>query len=147
MKIFLANDHAATEIKTEVISFLKQRGMEVINLGTDANESVHYPEYAIKLAKSVSNEDAQGILICGSGIGVSMVANKFKGVRAALCKSSEEAVLAKQHNNANVLCLGARFSTIDEIKAMISNWLDSEFEGGRHQSRIDMFNDLGSETN
>ncbi len=143
-KIYLANDHAAAEIKSEVIEFLKSRDLEVINLGTDSTDSVHYPKYASQLAKEVQANDGFGILMCGSGIGVSMVANRFKGVRAALCKSVEEATLAKQHNNANVLCLGARVSTIDEIKAMISAWLDTEFEGGRHQARINMFNDLGS---
>ena len=143
-KIYLANDHAATEIKSEVIEFLKSHDFEVINLGTDSTDSVHYPEYASQLAKEVQSNNDLGILMCGSGIGVSMVANRFKGVRAALCKSVEEATLSKQHNNANVLCLGARVSTIEEIKAMIKVWLDTEFEGGRHQTRIDMFNDLGS---
>ncbi len=145
MKIFLANDHAAIEIKDQVIKFLESLNMEVLNLGTDSSDSVHYPEYASLLAKEVAKTGERGILICGSGIGVSMVANKYQGVRAALCKSVEDVKLSRLHNNSNVLCLGSRSSTISEIRDMISCWLETEFEGGRHQTRVDMFSQLGTE--
>lgn len=145
MKLFLATDHAAFEQKEEVKEFLKELGHEVVDLGTNSSERSNYPEFAIKLAKSVVHANELGILLCGSGIGVSMTANRFKGIRAALCRSSEEAKLSRQHNDANVLCLGGRISSMDEIKEMITVWLKTDFEGGRHSERIALFNDIGED--
>ncbi|MGI4994044.1 ribose 5-phosphate isomerase B [Halobacteriovorax sp. GFR7] len=141
-KIFLATDHGAFKQKEAVKKFLIEEGYEVEDLGTHSSESCHYPEYAIALAKAVQKE-GRGILLCGSGIGVCMVANKFKGIRAALCHNVDLARLSREHNNANVICFGGRISTSEEVLAMTKVWLATEFEGGRHQTRIDMFTDLG----
>ena len=141
-KIFLATDHGALEHKDAVKEFLIKDGYDVVDLGTSSSDSCHYPEYAIKLAKSVQ-EEGRGILLCGSGIGVCMVANKYKGIRAALCHTLDDARLSREHNNSNVICFGGRISSVDEVIAMTMLWLSTDFEGGRHQSRIDMFADLG----
>jgi len=146
MKLYLGCDHAAFSEKKLVIGYMEENPRDfeqVIDLGTLSDQSCHYPDYAIKVAKKVQEGDCLGILLCGSGIGVSMVANRFKGVRAALCRTPEEAQLAKQHNNANVLCVGARSNSIDEIKAIIDAWFSAEFEGGRHADRIKIFDQLG----
>lgn len=142
MKIFIASDHAAFKEKNELALYLKG-DHEVIDLGTNSSESTHYPEWALKLVKKVLDEKTMGILLCGSGIGVSMVANRFKGIRAALCRDEEDARMSRLHNNANVLCLGGRRNSMDEIKKITDVFLSTEFEGGRHQTRIDQFNDLG----
>lgn len=141
-KIFLATDHGAFEQKESVKKFLISEGYDVEDLGTHSTESCHYPEYAIALAKAVQKE-GRGVLLCGSGIGVSMVANKFKGIRAALCHTEDDARLSREHNNSNVICFGGRISNCEEIVAMTKIWLATEFEGGRHKTRIDMFSDLG----
>ena len=147
MKIYIGCDHAAFEAKEQLKIHLAEH-IQVVDVGTNSTESCHYPEYATKVANEVatSSEDL-GILICGSGIGVSMVANRYKNVRAALCRSVEDAKLSRQHNNANVLCLGARSNTIDELVEITDRWLEAQFEGGRHQIRIDMFNGLGEGEN
>lgn len=142
MKIFIATDHAALNEKNALVEHLKNHH-EVIDLGTNSPESTHYPVWAMKLVKKVLEEKTFGILLCGSGIGVSIVANRFKGIRAALCRDEEDAKMSRLHNNANVLCLGGRRNSIDEIKKMTDVFLSTEFEGGRHQTRIDQFNDLG----
>ncbi len=142
MKIFIASDHAAFTEKNDLIEYLKGKH-EVIDLGTNSKESTHYPEWTLKLVKKVLEEKTFGILLCGSGIGVSMVANRFKGIRAALCRDEEDAKMSRLHNNANVLCLGGRRNSMDEIKKMTDVFLSTEFEGGRHQTRIDQFDDLG----
>lgn len=142
MKIFISSDHAAFNEKNELAQYLKSKH-EVIDLGTDSAESTHYPEWSVKLVKKVLEEKTFGILLCGSGIGVSMVANRFKGIRAALCRDEEDAKMSRLHNNANVLCLGGRRNSMEEIKRMTDVFLTTEFEGGRHQTRIDQFNDLG----
>jgi ribose 5-phosphate isomerase B len=149
MKIYIASDHGAYEAKSGLVEFLKQEYSEdsVIDLGTDSTESCNYPEYAIALARSVVSNNAIGVLLCGSGIGVSVVANKFKGITAALCRSEEDAKLSRQHNNANVICFGGRVTPIDEMKKMLKIWLSTEFEGGRHETRTKMFENLGSDIN
>lgn len=141
-KIFLATDHGAFEQKETVKEFLIEKGYEVQDLGTHSTDSCHYPEYAIALAKAVQKE-GRGILLCGSGIGVSIVANKFKGIRAALCQTESDARLSREHNNSNVICFGGRISSNEEVLSMTKIWLSTEFEGGRHQTRIDMFAELG----
>lgn len=144
MKVFLASDHAAFNEKERVKSLLSSLGHDVEDLGTNSLESTHYPIYGKKVSKAVQeNKDSVGILLCGSGIGVSMVANRFSGIRAALCHSIEDAKLSRQHNDSNVLCLGARTTDYKLIEEMIKTWLTTSFEGGRHSERVSLFNKLG----
>lgn len=145
MKIYLATDHAAFEQKELVKKIVTELSHEVHDLGTYTNERCDYPTYAISLAKAVVKDNAIGILLCGSGIGVSIVANRFKGIRAALCHSEKEAILSRQHNNANVLCMGGRLLTESEIRSMVKAWLETDFEGGRHAERLALFESLGEE--
>ena len=143
MRIYLGSDHAAYAEKQKLAEHLKTKGVSVVDLGTEENESCHYPAYAMKVAREVAEGRGKGILLCGSGIGVSMVANRFAGVRAALCRSKEEAALSRQHNDSNILCLGARVSSEEQLKEITDSWLSTSFEGGRHSLRISQFNDLG----
>jgi ribose 5-phosphate isomerase B len=136
--IIVASDHGGLELKELIKNFLQQRDIEVHDLGTENGESVDYPDFGLKVGHAVARGDAEkGILVCGTGIGMSIVANKFPRVRAALVWDEFTARMAKEHNNANVLVLGGR--TLDGEKAcnMIGTWLDAEFEGGRHQKRLD----------
>lgn len=142
MKISIGCDHAAFEEKEQLLNWLKE-SYEVSDCGTYSKERCDYPDFAKAVAKDVVTNSQPGILICGSGIGISMAANRYAGVRAALCRSVNEAELSKQHNNANVLCLGARISSLDEMKKIITAWFAAEFEKGRHTGRIAKFNDLG----
>ena len=136
-KIAIAGDHASPELKSKIIADLESQNCEVINLGTDGADSVDYPDYADKLADALKNNDAEmGILICGSGIGISIAANRHKHIRAALCHNIETAELSRQHNNANVLVLGARMIEEDLALKMIHKFFTTEFEGGRHQKRV-----------
>ncbi len=144
MKLWIGCDHAAYEAKEELKNYLKAKGHDVEDVGTNSLESTHYPEYATKVAKALqSDSDAQGILLCGSGIGISMVANRYKHIRAALVRSSVEAELAKGHNNANVICLGSRITPVERMKEIVDAWLAASYEGGRHDLRLAMFNELG----
>ena len=141
MNILLSNDHAGTELKKEVKEFLESNGYNVNNLGEDLGESVDYPDFIHPLAKEISNKkEEKGIIICGSGNGVSMVANKYEGVRAALCWNKEIASLSRQHNNANVLSLPARFLTTEEAIEIVKTFLETDFEGGRHERRVKKIN-------
>jgi ribose 5-phosphate isomerase B len=143
-KIFIASDHAGFDAKKALVELIKEKGHVVDDLGPHTNESCHYPTYAVELARKMqAEEDTLGILLCGSGIGVSMVANRFRWIRGARCVSLEDARLAKAHNNANVLCLGARINSLAEMKAMTEIWLATSFEGGRHEERVSLFNQLG----
>jgi ribose 5-phosphate isomerase B len=142
MKIFIASDHAAFDEKNLLVQYLKDR-YEVIDLGTHSKDSTNYPDWVFKLVDKVKSEKTLGILLCGSGIGVSMAANRFKGIRAALCRDEDDAQMARLHNNANVLCLSGRKTDQEMIKKISDKFLSSSFEGGRHQTRIDLFNDLG----
>jgi ribose 5-phosphate isomerase B len=138
MKIFIASDHAAFVQKAALIRELK-KDHSLIDLGTDSESSVHYPNFAEAVARSVlQDKDSVGILLCGSGIGMSIAANRFKGIRAALCRSIEDAKLSREHNNSNVLCLGGRTSSNEDIVAITKTWLSTPFEGGRHQLRNDL---------
>ena len=139
MKIGIGNDHAAVDMKNEVVEFLKEKGYEVVNFGTDKKESCNYPEYGEKVGRAVvAGEVDLGILICGTGVGISLAANKVKGVRAVVCSEPYSAKLSRQHNNTNVLAFGARVIGIEMAKMIIDEWLDAEFMGGRHQIRVDM---------
>jgi ribose 5-phosphate isomerase B len=138
MKIAVGSDHAGFEKKSVVALWLKQKGYEVVDFGTYSTESVDYPDYARQVAVAVAQGAcAQGILLCGSGVGVSIVANKVKGIRAALVFNPEIATLARQHNDANVMCLPARFMSDENIQQSLENWFAATFEGGRHLRRVE----------
>ena len=138
MKISIGNDHAGTNYKLELLSYLTTQGHTVINHGTNDEDSVDYPDTIHPVADDVSNHKSDiGIIICGSGNGANMTANKHKSIRSALCWNSHIAVLAHQHNDANILSLPARFISLEEAKEIIDIFLSTEFEGGRHQRRID----------
>ncbi len=143
MKIYIASDHAAFNEKNALLDYLKKNKHEIIDLGTHNAESTHYPEWARKLVDKVLSERTMGILLCGSGIGVSMVANRFKGIRAALCRDEDDAKMSRLHNDANVLCLSGRKTSQDMINKISNVFLATPFEGGRHQTRVDLFNNLG----
>ena len=139
MKIAIGNDHAAVEMKNEIKAYLESKGHEVINFGTDTSDSCDYPVYGQKVAEAVASGQAEeGVLICGTGIGISLAANKVPGIRAAVCSEPVSARLAKQHNDANIIAFGARIVGLEEAKAIVDAFFDAEFEGGRHQRRIDL---------
>jgi ribose 5-phosphate isomerase B len=136
-KIAIGGDHAGFEYKSEVVKFLKDKGYEVVDKGTYSSVSADYPDFAHPVAEAVENNEAEfGVLICGSGNGVAITANKHHGIRAALCWLPEIASLARQHNNANVICIPARYITIELAKEMVGIFLSTAFEGGRHQTRV-----------
>ncbi len=139
MKIGIGNDHAAVEMKNDVAAYLKEKGYEVVNYGTDSHDSCSYPEYGEKVGRAVAGGEVDlGILICGTGVGISLAANKVKGVRAVVCSEPYSAKLSRQHNDTNVLAFGARVIGIEMAKMIIDEWLNAEFMGGRHQTRVDM---------
>jgi ribose 5-phosphate isomerase B len=134
----IASDHGGLDLKEAVKKFLGERNIAVRDLGTLNSESVDYPDFGEKAARAVARGEAEkGILICGTGIGMSIVANKFPGVRAALATDEFTARMAKEHNNANIIVMGGRVLTPEEACRMVSVWLDAVFEGGRHQRRLD----------
>lgn len=142
-KVSIASDHGGFELKEKIISFLDEIGVSAIDLGTGSDESVDYPDFAKKLTDNIASGKTDfGILICGTGIGMEISANKAKGIRAANCTNSTMAKLTRQHNNANVLCLGARIVGLELAKDLVSTFLQAEFEGGRHQRRIDKIKDM-----
>ena len=139
MKIAIGNDHAAVEMKNEIKEYLESKGHEVINFGTDTSASCNYADYGKAVGKAVASGEVDGgVLICGTGVGISLAANKVKGVRAAVCSEPVSARLTKQHNNANIIAFGARIVGIELAKEIVDAYLDAEFEGGRHQTRVDM---------
>lgn len=138
-KLAIGNDHAATQMKFEIMEYLQGKGYELINVGTDTNESMDYPVSGYKVAKLVADGQVDGgIAICGTGIGISLACNKVKGIRAVACSEPYSAKMSRRHNNSNVLCFGARVIGIETAKDIVDAWLDAEFEGGRHQRRIDL---------
>jgi len=138
VKIAIGNDHAGTEYKFAIIKYLKSEGIEVTNYGTNEDSSVDYPDFVHPVANDVDKGSVNfGILICGSGNGVSITANKYKNVRAGLCWTKEITELTRQHNNANIISIPARFTSLPQAIEMIKTFLDTEFEGGRHQKRVD----------
>lgn len=143
MKIGIANDHAAVEMKNEIVAYLESKGHEVVNYGTDSHESCNYPEFGEKIGRAVaSGEVEKGIAICGSGLGISLAANKVKGVRACLCSEPYTAKMSREHNDANILAFGARVIGIEMAKMIVDTWLETEFLGGRHQTRVDMIMEI-----
>ena len=143
MKVAIGCDHAAYEAKEEVKVYLEDNGHEVIDMGCHSLESTHYPIYAKAVVNSLLNGEVErGVLICGTGIGMSITANKFKGIRAALCHDDFTAAAGREHNDANILCMGARVIAVKQMKSMLDYFFCTEFGGGRHQIRLDMINDL-----
>lgn len=139
----IASDHGGLELKESIKAYLKQRDIVVRDLGTDNGDSVDYPDFGERVGKAVSTgEAAKGILICGTGIGMSIVANKFPGVRAALVWDEFTARMSKEHNNANIIVLGGRTLAAEQAERMVGIWLDAVFEGGRHQKRLDKISQI-----
>lgn len=137
MKISIGNDHAGLEYKFAILKMLEENDHEVINYGSDSSESVDYPDFGHKVAIDISEEKADfGIIICGSGNGIAMTANKHNNVRAALCWTTEITVLARQHNDANIISIPARFTSIPQVLEMVETFLKTNFEGGRHAARV-----------
>lgn len=143
MRIAIGNDHVAIEMKNEITAFLKEKGLEVIDVGTNNPERFNYPISGYKVAKMVaSGEVDAGVLICGTGVGISLAANKVHGIRACVCSDPYTARLSKQHNNTNIIAFGARVIGIETAKMIVEEWLNAEYEGGRHQTRIDMITEI-----
>ena len=143
MKIAIGCDHAGYELKEKVKAEMLAAGHEMIDVGTESTESVDYPKYGHAVGRAVaSGEVERGIAICGSGIGISIACNKVPGVRAALCTSTEMAEMCRRHNNANVICMGARMISEELAFAMIDTWMKTEFEGGKHERRINELDDI-----
>ena len=143
MKLSIGSDHAGFEYKEAIREMLSHDGHDVHDVGTYSSERVDYPDYAVKVAQSVAKNDAEfGILICGSGIGVAITANKIAGVRAATCVSNDMAHLARAHNNANVVCIGERLISLFEAKEIVRTFLIAPFEHGRHEERVKKIEEL-----
>lgn len=137
MRISIGNDHAGTEYKFAIIKYLETKGIEVKNYGTDTNDSVDYPDFIHPVAEDVNSKRSDlGIIICGSGNGANMTANKHQGIRSALCWTKEIVALARQHNNANILSIPARFTALQQAIEMVETFLNTDFEGGRHLNRV-----------
>ncbi len=143
MKIAIGNDHVAIDLKKIITDHLISLGHEVINVGTNSEERTDYPIYGEKVATLVStNEVEKGILICGTGVGISLAANKVKGIRAIVCSDTFSAKLSREHNDTNILSFGSRVVGSELAKMIVDEWLNAEFEGGRHQKRIDMISEI-----
>ena len=144
MKIAIGNDHGAVALKQHLVQYLEGEGYEVVNFGTDETASTDYPIYAARVAKAVlSGECDRGVVICGTGLGISMAANKIRGIRCAVCTEPVSASLARRHNDANIVALGARIIGNVMAEAIVDTFLTTGFEGGRHQRRVDMIMALG----
>lgn len=143
MKIGIGNDHAAVEMKMQIMEYLESLGHEVVNYGVDTTERCNYPEIGEKVGRAVAAGEVEcAVLICGTGVGISIAANKVPGVRAAVCSDITTAHLVKEHNNANIIAFGARIVGIETAKDIVKAYLDAKFLGGRHQTRIDMISDI-----
>ena len=143
MKIAIGNDHAAVAMKNEIKAYLEELGHEVINFGTDTTDRVNYPEYGEAVGRAVAAQEVDcGVLICGTGVGISLAANKVKGVRAAVCSEPVTARLVKEHNNANIIAFGARIVGIEVAKEIVRAYLEAQFQGGRHQTRVDLIHEI-----
>lgn len=145
MKIGIGNDHAAVDMRNEIKTFLEEMGHEVVVYGYESgkDESTDYPIYGERVGRAVANGEVDGgVLICGTGIGISLAANKVKGVRCAVCSEPYSAKMTKLHNNANIIAFGARVVGIEVAKEIVSAWVNTEFEGGRHERRVNMIMDI-----
>ncbi len=142
-QLFIGSDHGGVELKAQLISFAKEQGFKIQNLGTNSQDSVDYPDFAKSVAEKVlNNDDSFGILICRSGIGMSVSANKVKGIRAALVNYEIIGELSRLHNNANIICFGADFIELEVAKKALLKFINTEFEGGRHAKRVDKIENL-----
>ena len=142
MDIAIGNDHAGTSYKFKIIEFLKTKKISIINFGTNSDLNVDYPDFVHPVAKALSSKKVDyGILLCGSANGVAMTANKYKEVRAGICWNEEIVKLVRQHNNANILCIPARFVSLEKALEMVETFINTSFDGGRHQLRINKIND------
>lgn len=143
MRIGIGNDHSALDLKAEIVEYLKEQGHEVVDYGTNTTESCDYPVYGEMVGKAVANGEVEkGILICGTGLGISLAANKVPGIRAAVCSEPYTARMSRAHNDCNILAFGARVVGAELAKMIVEVWLNTEFEGGRHQRRVDMIMDV-----
>ena len=148
MKIGIGNDHAAVEMKMQIREYLESLGHEVVNYGVDTTERCNYPEIGEKVGRAVAAGEVEcAVLICGTGVGISIAANKVHGVRAAVCSDITTAHLVKEHNNANIIAFGARIVGIEPAKDIVKAYQDAKFLGGRHQTRIDMISDIETRNN
>ena len=142
MKIAIGNDHVAVALKQDITAYVESMGHQVINVGTDSDERCDYPVYGKKVGNLVASGEVDlGILICGTGAGISLAANKIRGVRAVVCSEPYTAKLSREHNNSNILAFGARVIGPDLAKMIVSSWLEASFEGGRHEARVNMLED------
>ena len=142
-KIAIASDHGGFELKESIITFLLKKGWEVDNLGAPSTDSVDYPDYGIKVARAIIDKKfVRGILICGTGVGMSIVVNRFPGIRGTLCSDVYTAKMCREHNDSNVLILGGRVIEVGLAIEILETWLNTEFEGGRHQKRLDKINEI-----
>ena len=142
-KLAIGNDHVAVEMKREIQAYLEEQGYEVINVGTDSTERFNYPVSGFKVANMVASGEVDGgVLICGTGVGISLSANKVEGIRCVTCSEPYSARLSRQHNNTNIVAFGARVVGIETAKDIVDAWLGAEYEGGRHQVRIDMIDEI-----
>ncbi|NPA32743.1 MAG: ribose 5-phosphate isomerase B [Aquificae bacterium] len=147
MKIAIGSDHAGYPLKEKIKEFLSREGYEVLDFGTHTKDSTHYPLYAKHVAKAVLEGKAhRGILVCGTGIGMSITANKFPGIRAALCTNEYMARMSRLHNDANILCLGERVLGTELALSIVKVWLETPFEGGRHEKRVELITEIEHET-
>ncbi len=144
--IAVASDHGGFELKQAICALLQERGLDFVDMGTNDESSVDYPDFGRKVAEAVAEgRCSQGILVCGTGIGMSITANKVDGIRAALVHDSFTAQMAKEHNNANILVMGGRILSVDTGRKLVEIWLDSTFEAGRHQNRLDKIRQIETE--
>ena len=142
-RLVIGNDHAAVDMKNEIMAYLQEKGYEVVNVGTDGPESVDYATFAYKAARMVTSGEVDGgVLICGTGVGISLAANKVRGIRCVTCSEPYSARLSRQHNNTNCVAFGARVVGVETAKDIVDAWLGAEFEGGRHQRRVDMISEI-----
>ena len=143
MKLAIGNDHVAVQMKNEIMEYVRNKGIEIINVGTDSEERFNYPVSGYRVGKMVASGEVDGgILICGTGVGISLAANKVHGVRACVCSEPYSAKLSKQHNNSNIIAFGSRVIGIETAKMIVDEWLNAQYEGGRHQKRIDMIAEI-----
>ncbi|WP_022850258.1 ribose 5-phosphate isomerase B [Limisalsivibrio acetivorans] len=146
-KLALASDHGGFELKEQLVKYLTENGLDVLDLGTHGEESVDYPDFGAKAAKAVLSGEVDGaVIMCGSGIGISMTANRFPGIRAALCWDTYTAKMSRLHNDANILALGGRIITFERAVDIVDTWLETPFEGGRHERRVKKIDDAAKAT-
>ena len=143
MKIGIGSDHGGFALKEELKAFMEEKGLEIVDFGTNNTESVDYPDYGEAVAKAVANNEVdRGVVICGTGIGISLAANKVKGIRCALCGDVYSAKMSRAHNNANMIALGGRVVGVDLAKEILDAYLNSEFQAGRHERRVDKISEI-----